>query len=188
MNPNWVGERVSMVDMSKILTDYIKFSTSDKSQPKNEVGGWGPNSTFKYPKYGGTGSVWKGVGRLLDSSNLKLNTEILEIDTDKKEIKLNNSQTIDYDYIVNTMPIDILIQKIIKPTKRLNVEQIFSKYGVPKHSTTHVVCLGFNGPMPEDLRNKSWMYFQSKERSPFYRLTAFSSYSPYLVGNCLTII
>ena len=183
MNANWVGERVSMVDFSKILADYIKFnSEEEKNQPKKEIGNWGPNSMFKYPKYGGTGSVWKGVGKLIGDEHLKLNTEIVEIDSEQKQIRLSNSQTIEYDYIINTMPIDVLVQKILKPTKRLNVEQIISKYGVPKHSSTYVVCLGFDGQMPVDLLNKSWMYFPSLERSPFYRMTAFSNYSPYLVN------
>lgn len=118
---------------------------------------------------------------MIGDEHLKLNTEITEIDSEQKLIKLSNSETINYDYIISTIPIDLLVQKVLKPTKHLNVEQIFSKYGVPKHSTTHVVCLGFHGDMPEDLHSKSWMYFPNLERSPFYRMTAFSNYSPYLV-------
>ena len=75
-----------------------------------------------------------------------------------------------------------MIQKIIKPTHRLNVESILGKHGLPKHSTTHVIGLGFDGPINNEVKDKSWMYFPSLERSPFYRMTAFSNYSPYLVN------
>ena len=60
MNAGWIGERVAMVDLAKILRDYIAFTLSDKTKPRTETGNWGPNSVFKYPKYGGTGSIWKG--------------------------------------------------------------------------------------------------------------------------------
>ncbi len=75
-----------------------------------------------------------------------------------------------------------MIQKIIKPTKRLNVETILDKHGLPKHSTTHVIGLGFDGPINNEVKDKSWMYFPNLERSPFYRMTAFSNYSPFLVN------
>lgn len=182
MNASWIGERVAMVDLAKILKDYITYSTSDKTKPATEIGSWGPNSIFKYPKYGGTGSIWKGVGHLLNPDHLKLNTEIAEIDSDSKTIKFTNSNTIKYDKLISTIPIDILIQKVIKPTKKLDVDKILGKHGQIKHSTTHVIGLGFDGEITNEIKDKSWMYFPSLDRSPFYRMTAFSNYSPYLVN------
>ncbi len=61
MNASWIGERVAMVDLAKILKDYVNYTSCDKSKPQTETGSWGPNSIFKYPKYGGTGSIWKGI-------------------------------------------------------------------------------------------------------------------------------
>ncbi len=187
MNASWIGERVAMVDLAKILNDYIKYVSSLSEQknvnmPKTEIGSWGPNSVFKYPKYGGTGGIWKGVGHLLDNKNFKLNTEIVEIDSEQKLIKFVNSNTIKYDKLISTIPIDILLQKVIKPTKLIDVEKLWSVHGKPKYSTTHVIGLGFDGPITEEIKDKSWMYFPSLDRSPFYRMTAFSNYSPYLVN------
>lgn len=59
--------------------------------------GWGPNVNFKYPKYGGNGAIWNGVGSLLDKQNVKLNTEVAEIDIEQKLVKFYNSPSIHYD-------------------------------------------------------------------------------------------
>ena len=181
MSTSWIGERVAITDLSKVLNEYVKHSTSENKNAALKSDTWGPNSVFKFPKYGGTGSIWKGVGHLLNKENVMLNSEVVEIDAEAKHIKLLNSNTIEYDYLINTMPIDTLLQKVIKPTKSIDPEALFSKYGKPKYSTTHLVGLGFNGQTPDDLKTKSWMYFPT-DRSPFYRMTAFSNYSPYLVN------
>jgi protoporphyrinogen oxidase len=76
---------------------------------------------------------------LLSGENVQLNTEIVEIDTEEKKIKFANANTIQYDTLISTIPIDVLIQKIIKPTKRLDVENLLGKYGLPKYSTSHVI-------------------------------------------------
>lgn len=181
MNSTWIGERVSMVNIQKVLDDYITSSGYDvESKPLDT--NWGPNSIFRYPKYGGNGSIWRGVGSSLDESNLQLNCEIVEIDIDQKIIKLSNSKTISYDYIINTMPIDILLTKIIKPSANLDIQSLFNRHEMPKYSKTNIIGLGFeNIEIPDELKNKSWMYFPSLTRSPFYRLTVLSNYSPYMV-------
>ncbi|RNA01043.1 amine oxidase [Brachionus plicatilis] len=178
MNHTWIGERVAMVDVQKILGEYIQ-----KNEPKDSKSmNWGPNNTFRYPKYGGIGAIWKGVGYLLDENNLMLKTEVTEIDIDKKEVKLSNGKSISYDYLINTLPIDLFLTKMIKKTQNLNVEDIFERHQKPKHSKVNVIGLGFECDMPEELKNKSWMYFPNLERSIFYRLTVLSNYSPYMVA------
>jgi protoporphyrinogen oxidase len=179
MNAVWVGERVATVDLNKTVDNIIQHQQSD-GHKANPNASWGPNSTFKFPKFGGTGSIWRGVGAMLDQSKLQLNTTVAEIDTEQKLIKFENSNTIQYDDLINTMPIDILMSKIIKPTKDLDVEKIFSTYGKPLHSSTNVIGIGLNGAPPADLADKSWMYFHT-DRSPFYRSTVLSNYSPFMV-------
>jgi protoporphyrinogen oxidase len=176
MNSVWVGERVATVDLNKTVDNII----SQNEKKINPNASWGPNSTFKFPKYGGTGSIWRGVGGMLDQNKLMLNTNVSEIDTTEKLIKFDNSNTIQYDYLINTIPIDLLMSNVIKPTKELDVEKIFSTYGKPLHSSTNVIGIGLNGKPPSDMADKSWMYFHT-DRSPFYRSTVLSNYSPYMV-------
>lgn len=180
MNADWVGERVATVDFSRTLDNYINFNRADLPEKINENALWGPNSTFRYPKFGGTGAIWEGVGSLLDSSNVKLNAQVELIDTENKTVVLKNHKTLKYDYLISTLPIDLLLSQYTKPTSKLDVNKI-TKLGRPIHSSTHVVGLGFNGKSPDHLASKSWMYFPSN-RSDFYRSTVLSNYSPYMVS------
>lgn len=59
MQCEWLGERVATVDVSRAITNVIH---------NKEDAGWGPNAVFRFPKEGGTGAIWKGVGRLLPAS------------------------------------------------------------------------------------------------------------------------
>ena len=45
-----------------------------------------------------------------------------------------------------------------------------------KWSSTHVVGIGIEGNIPEELQTKCWMYFP-EENVPFYRSTVFSNYA-----------
>lgn len=56
MQCEWLGERVAAVDVSRAICNVIH----DK-----EDAGWGPNAVFRFPKYGGTGAIWKSVSSLL---------------------------------------------------------------------------------------------------------------------------
>jgi protoporphyrinogen oxidase len=48
------------------------------------------------------------------------------------------------------------------------------------HSSSHIVGIGMAGQPPADLATKCWMYFPEQD-TPFYRVTAFSNYSPHNV-------
>ncbi len=55
----WLGERVATVNVSKAISNVLL---------NKEEGNWGPNAIFRFPKEGGTGAIWKGVGKLLPSN------------------------------------------------------------------------------------------------------------------------
>ena len=59
MQSEWMGERVATVDIKVAMTNVIY---------KREAGNWGPNATFRFPTWGGTGGIWKRVGRLLPAA------------------------------------------------------------------------------------------------------------------------
>lgn len=180
MNSVWVGERVATVDLNKTIESVIQHQITDKTTLSAATANWGPNSTFKYPKYGGTGSIWRGIGSMLNKEHLKLNHNCTEIDLENKQIKFDNASTVKYDYLINTLPIDIFLTKIIKPTKTVDTETLFKQYGKPVYSSTNVIGIGLNGKPSAEIADKSWIYFQS-DKSPFYRATVLSNYSPYMV-------
>ena len=54
MQSSWLGERVAVADLERVTKNII-FNTDDVS--------WGPNNTFQFPKYGGTGAIWQAMAK-----------------------------------------------------------------------------------------------------------------------------
>src|SRR5688572_30292039 len=73
---SWVGERVSVTDLARV-TKNILFERDDVS--------WGPNATFRFPRRGGTGAIWKAVGDLVGEDTISLRTSLLRIDAERRE-------------------------------------------------------------------------------------------------------
>ena len=71
MNSQWVGERVAVTDLSKMIEN-ILLEKDDYS--------WGPNNLFQFPKKGGTGAIWKAVGELIGEQYFKLNSKVSGVD------------------------------------------------------------------------------------------------------------
>ncbi len=163
---NWIGERVAVTDLQRV-TENIIFDKEDLS--------WGPNNTFQFPKHGGTGAIWKAVGQILGHEYVKLNAEVEEIDPVEKIITLVSGEKIQYEYLMNTIPVDILTTKI----KGID-ENLITKSSELKHSSTNVIGIGLKGKPKAELATKCWMYFP-ENNSPYYRITVFSNYSPFNV-------
>ena len=163
MNAVWVGERVAVTDLGRV-TKNILFNQDDFS--------WGPNSTFQFPKQGGTGGIWESVGNLIGRNNIRLNTTVETVDGPQKTIHLASGETITYQHLLSTVPLDIFTKKVTGLAPNL-----VSKAQGLKHSSTNVVGIGLKGKPKESLKTMCWMYFP-ENNSPYYRVTVFSNYSP----------
>lgn len=163
MNANWVGERVAVSDLGRIVENII-FEKDDLS--------WGPNNLFQFPKSGGTGAIWKAVGQLIGEEYFRLNSTVKSVNLNAHQITLEDGTQIEYDQVMSTIPLDIFTQKCEDlPAKITQTAQ-----GL-KHSSTHVIGIGLKGKPVEQLAKKCWMYFP-EDNSPYYRITVFSNYSP----------
>ena len=181
MNSSWVGERVATVDLKRILRNIV--------EGRDDLG-WGPNATFRFPLHGGTGQIWQAIAERLDPGHLRLGTEVVAVDCQRKIVHLGNGTTVNYDWLVNTMPLDILLDRVVDSPGGSNPQS-----GLPRtarndmirdpqwaakqlrHSSTHVIGVGLAGTVPQRLATKCWMYFPEPQL-PFYRVTVFSNYSP----------
>lgn len=163
MNSVWVGERVAVSNLSRIVENII-FEKDDFS--------WGPNNLFKFPLKGGTGAIWKAVGQIIGKQFFKLNSVVSKVETKNKQIHLTNGEVIEYDHLMNTMPIDIFTSLCsdLQPEISKTAQGLL-------HSSTHVIGIGLKGKPKESLAKKCWMYFP-ENNSPYYRITVFSNYSP----------
>ena len=163
LSAGWVDERVAVVDMPRLLEN-ILLQKDDRS--------WGPNNTFKFPKYGGTGAIWRALAKQIGNDSVRYGTRIRSIDHKRKIATADGGEHLAYDQILSTMPLDVLattLDPILDPVME----------AAPKllHSHTHVVGIGLTGEMPAPLTKKCWMYFP-EDNCPFYRVTVFSHYSP----------
>jgi protoporphyrinogen oxidase len=165
MNTAWVGERVAVTDLKRVLHNLI--------HDKDDVS-WGPNNTFQFPKFGGTGAIWRAGAARLPAEKLHFNSTIATIDLSRHEVTTVQGQTLKYDTLISTLPLRELI--------RLSGQSQFqaaAERGL-LYSSSHHLGIGLRGKPPAELAQKCWMYFP-EANCPFYRVTVFSNYSPHNV-------
>ena len=172
MNAVWVGERVAVPNIEK-----IKEKINHKGREEKDSA-WGPNRFFRFPGYGGTGGLWIALSKLLPQSWFHYGQKVISVDLNGKHVEVKNSrgqrELLKYDVLVSTMPLDLLVAMNNNTDER----SAFMKKRVEGlvHSHTHIIGVGLTGQAPQQLADKSWMYFPDND-SPFYRITVFSNYS-----------
>ncbi|MFN2637655.1 MAG: NAD(P)/FAD-dependent oxidoreductase [Gemmatimonadaceae bacterium] len=168
MNKEWIGERVAVVDIKRVLGNVVL---------DRDDAGWGPNATFKYPLYGGTGGLFERMQPYVEE-NLRCNSRTVAIDTDRQEVVLEDGSREAYDHLLSTMPMDLLVKSMNGSTPDV-VRDEASKL---RHSGSYIVGVGIKQPAPS---KKCWMYYP-ESNCPFYRLTYLSNYSPEVVPDART--
>lgn len=163
MSYQWIGERVSIPSISRVIRNTIS---------RDDDISWGPNNTFDFPRKGGTGDIYMRMARVI-SANIILNSEVVKIKSKQKRILISDGSEDEYDILINTMPLDDFIDAI----EDEDIEGLIDvSRGLCSNMVT-VVGVGIDKPNPS---KKCWMYFPSTS-VPFYRVTNFSHYSPYNV-------
>lgn len=165
LNTEWVADRVAPVELPQI-EENIRLQQDHIS--------WGPNSQFRYPRFGGNGAIWKALYETLPVQNFRFHAEVTSIDLNQKHLTINNEVKFSYDHLISTIPLNKLLNNIEhqNPISTLQNQLLFS--------STHIIGIGLEGAAPEHLKTKCWVYF-SDDHCPFYRLTVFSNYSSHNV-------
>jgi len=161
MSREWLGERVAMPSLERVLGNVL-MDRPDK--------GWGPNNKFKYPLYGGTGGLY-GAFMPYIQDNLHLNKSATRIDPIAKQIYFSDGEVVDYDLLLSTMPLDLLINRLVDGPNEVRQ----ATRGL-HHSSGFIVGVGIERRIES---SKCWMYFPEPS-APFYRVTYLSNYSPYI--------
>lgn len=162
MSKGWIAERVSVVDLKRI--------ERNMAEQRDDLS-WGPNNTFKFPKYGGTGAIYEGIAKPLHEK-IHLQHEMTDIDLDQKLVTFSNGRIERFDLLINTSPLDLLVSKC-----RTVPEQVAKAAGDLVHNGGLIAGIGFEGKRND---SRCWMYFP-ENNSPFYRVTNFHNYSPFNV-------
>ena len=165
LNTSWMGDRVAVSDPETLVKN-IGNNTNDSS--------WGPNTTFQFPKRGGSGAIWRSLAGQLPQDNLHFNTKVVRINLKKKRVYTKDGREYDYEYLISTLPLIELIN-ISGQTQFMSL----AKHGL-LFSSSNIFGLGLYGKLKEELKTKCWIYFP-ENNCPFYRVTIFSNYSPFNV-------
>ena len=168
LNKEWIGQRVSVVDIERVLGNVI-LDRDDAS--------WGPNATFKYPRFGGTGGIFERMQPSVEE-NLRLNCRTSHIDSESQEVVLEDGSREKYDVLLSTMPMDLLVSSMNGEVP----DAIRDHAASLRHSGSLIVGVGIRQPAPS---TRCWMYFP-EDNCPFYRCTYLSNYSPEVVPDART--
>jgi protoporphyrinogen oxidase len=168
MGKEWLGERVSVVDLARVEQNI--------AERKDDVN-WGPNNRFKFPKSGGTGAIFEGIARpFLD--RVSFDHVLAAVDLDAKVVTFANGRREHFDVLINTTPLDCFIHKCLSVP-----DVVRDAANALEHNSGLIVGLGFAGGRKD---SKCWMYFP-ESNSPFYRVTNFFNYSPHNVPQADTV-
>jgi hypothetical protein len=85
MNSVWVGERVSVTDLARVLKS-LGYKMDDVS--------WGPNNTFQFPKRVGTGAIWKAFANQLPQDKLRLGSKVVHINLKRQTCTIEDGLVI----------------------------------------------------------------------------------------------
>jgi protoporphyrinogen oxidase len=158
----WIGERVPKPDVERVRRT-LATGRDDVS--------WGPNNRFRFPRQGGTGAIWSGVARGLGEQAIRYGARVVGVDTEARRVRLANGESLAWDTLISTLPLDRLAG-LIEP----EAAALRRAAGGLMKSAVHCVGVGLRGGRPDSLATKGWMYFP-EEHSPHYRVTVFSNYA-----------
>lgn len=162
MSREWIGERVSVIDLAR-----IERNIAEKIDDVN----WGPNNTFKFPQRGGTGAIFNAIAQRFQD-RISLSHELAEVDLATRNLTFSNGRQEYYDTLITTIPLDIFVALC-----RDVPEQVREAARNLVHNSGLIVGIGVEGERHD---SKCWMYFP-EDNCPFYRVTNFHNYSRWNV-------
>lgn len=162
MSAEWTKNKISVPSPSEILKKTI-LCEDDTS--------FGLNARYKYPQTNGSGSVFKNMLTFLNP-NVSLNHEVVRIDPLKRILYFKEGSPYTYDYLINTMPLDLFVQKLEGP-----FEKIQNAASGLLYNNIQVIGLGFRKKIQSPF---CWVYYPEPSL-PFFRVGQFSKFSPHNV-------
>lgn len=162
------NEKLYAVDLTKLDVDAMGrfFPYADKeaiinNMKKSKIDSY--NSSFLYPK-NGAGSFIKILYDSLDKNRVLLDTSLEGIDIKKRLAKLSNGEDVEYEFLINTMPLNNFL-KLLGNQEKLIEELSYNK--------VLVFNLGFDKSSPL-CKEEHWLYIPSKNDN-YYRVGFYNN-------------
>jgi UDP-galactopyranose mutase len=161
MGFDWIGERVSVVDLEAV----VRHVVYDEAPAP-----WGPNDVFRYPLRGGTGKLCTRIAEpLLD--RIEFGSVVTSVDLESRKVRTDDGRSFEYDRLLSTCPLNHLVARAESAP-----DAVRRAAGDLTWSGSHIVGVGLDRPAAS---TKNWIYFPEPD-VPFYRVTYLSNYSPYM--------
>jgi len=137
MTTDWLGPRLYQPELKEVILGMLSPESPDKHY-------------ISYSRYPNKGGFSNFLSEIKTIAPLRYNSEVTEIDVLKRTFTLNNSETIDYKYLVSSMPLDMLVSRTVGAPADL-------KAAARELACTQcvVVNLGINRP---NLSTAHWTY------------------------------
>lgn len=157
------NEKLYAVDLKSLDTNamgrFFPYANKEEiiNNMKSEYNSY--NSTFLYPKRGAE-SFLEILYSKIDKEKVLFNTEVVKIDTDKKIVTLSNKEEYEYEYLINSIPLNVFLPLVDN-----------GKYNELKNELSYnqvlVFNLGFDKKSTYD--KEHWLYIPDKNIN-FYRV------------------
>ena len=166
------NEKLYAVDLTQLDVDamgrffpYADKEAIIKNMKNNELNSY--NASFLYPK-NGAGSFMNILYSSLNREKILLNTSVISIDIKNKNVTLSNGEIVQYEQLINTMPLNKFIELLG------NNEQLLEELSYNK---VLVFNLGFDKASPLCTK-EHWLYIPDKNCN-FYRCGFYNN----ILGN-----
>ncbi len=158
LSADWCAPFVPMPSPDEV----IRGAYWDQKKP------FGYNAYFRYPVRGGCQALPDALGA--EVKNIKLNSEVTEINPAGRTAKVKNLGEVKYDRLVSTVPLN----ELLKITKGLSGKVVRAGSKL-KYASVYVLNLGIDRVVSD----RHWIYFPQR-RFPFYRVGIASNFSKHV--------
>ncbi len=94
---------VADMNLKKTLRNWV----SGKDDP-----GWQKDTRVAYPEKGGSGAIWASVAKAIPAGKMLLGVKVEAVSLENKTARLSNGETVRWERMVSTMPLDTLLTSI----------------------------------------------------------------------------
>ena len=200
ISADWGAQRIKGLSIRKVFLDgFKKIFTILDFNSDNSIGQKNKETSlierFLYPKFG-PGQMWEEVASDLAAQGVTINKEceVLELHLNKYNKKISSitlqnknheKETVEYDYVISTMPISELMDSIKGESKLSlfpeNIQNIAKNLPYRDFITVGLLLNNLSDPEGKFI-DDTWIYVQESDVK-VGRLQIFNNWSPSLVSD-----
>ena len=132
--------------------------------------GWTSDTFVTYPASGGSGQIWRAVASNIPEERILLGRTIVSVSLDQRVATLDDGETIKFEYLISTMPLDSLLRSF---TDRPELSKKAPRFVFAR---SRLFGFGVRGTIPEQFEGLHSFHVPEPDK-PFWRLNLPSNVS-----------